>query len=902
MTRAMGNRLGWTIVSASWWVGELGHYRIVARLGGGGMGEVYAADDLKLHRRVALKVLPVLAGVNQQRRDRFFQEARAVAALTHPNIVTVHSIEEVDGQHFLTMELIEGQTLAARIPSRGMPLPALLAIAIPMVDAVDAAHARGITHRDLKPANVMVTSEGRVKVLDFGLAKLQEPSERVLGGETQTAAGLTGEGRIVGTVAYMSPEQAESKPVDHRSDVFSIGVMLYEMASGERPFKGDSTLSVLSSVLRDQPQPLADLNPALPRDLSRIVRKCLAKDPDRRYQSAKDLRLDLEELRADLASGELFSPIAAGAAGPRRWPRRATVALIAATSVAAVAVGLAAWQYWRQSSPALAPEWHFTQITSLPAVENQVSLSPDGRWISYVHPTAEGSDILLLGVGGTNAINLTERSGAWNEWPAFSPNGERLAFSSSRQGGGLFVMGRTGESVRRVTDFGEQPSWSPDGRTLIFCTNAVLSPLVKSGVGGLWAVDVDTGGAPRRIDGGYDVMMPRVSPNNRRIAYWGFVSASDANRNIFTIPVGGGAPVPVAADAAVDWNPIWAPDGQSLYFLSDRGGTMQIWQVDIDESSGRPVGPPRALTTPSRFVQHLSISADGRRLAYSALDSRSNIVRSVFDPAAAAMVGEPVPLTTGSRAWTTPSPSPDGTMIAFTSTMGQEDLFVARADGTGLTQLTNDAARDRSPKWSPDGTSLAFHSDRGGSFSIWTVQADGRGLTRVLDPGGDMFIIPVWSPNGRRLAVSKGAVHRPWIVERTADGWGPPRALAAPADGFSATGWSADGQWLIGMSIGGGWRVGAVNVDTQEYRKLADGPGYWPVWLPDSRRFLVGTPRTLNLGDMAARPNAIGRVVAKGPIAAFDLSLDGRWLLTAAAQDEADLWMMELTGPTSKSR
>ena len=281
----------------------LGHYRIVRPIGAGGMGEVFLADDGKLGRKVALKVLAHALAADPERRGRFEREARAVAALNHPNIITIYSVEDLDGVLFLTMELVEGKTLTELIPPHGMSLEQLLHVGIPLADAVGAAHQRGITHRDLKPANVMVTDEGRVKVLDFGLAKLQEESPVDGLSATMTQGQLTAEGRIVGTVAYMSPEQAQGKAVDARSDVFSLGVLLFEMATGEKPFKGDTNMSVLSAIIKDTPSSVTDLRQDLPRDVGRILRRCLAKDPEERYQTAKDLRNDLRLLKEDLDTG-----------------------------------------------------------------------------------------------------------------------------------------------------------------------------------------------------------------------------------------------------------------------------------------------------------------------------------------------------------------------------------------------------------------------------------------------------------------------------------------------------------------------------------------------------------------------------------------------------------------------
>ena len=337
-SRALGYPLAFTTMDL---IGRtLNHYRVVAHLGQGGMGEVWVAEDAKLGRKVALKTLPARVAADPDRRARFEREARAIAALNHPNIVTIHSVEESEGIVFLTMERIEGRTLAEVIPARGLPLDRFFNLAVPLAGALAAAHQKGITHRDLKPANVMVTSDGRVKVLDFGLAKLAEPAP---GESTATAtAGITAEGKILGTAAFMSPEQAEGKPVDARSDVFSLGIVMYQMATGEQPFKGDTPISTITSILRDTPVSIGELKPAMPRHLGRVVARCLAKEPDRRYQTALDVRNELEGLRAEIDSGEIDAT-ATSVSGIKRLPRaarsRRLVPVAAALVAAAVLVG-----------------------------------------------------------------------------------------------------------------------------------------------------------------------------------------------------------------------------------------------------------------------------------------------------------------------------------------------------------------------------------------------------------------------------------------------------------------------------------------------------------------------------------------------------------------------------------
>jgi predicted ATPase len=282
---------------------HLGPYEILSLVGSGGMGEVYRARDPKLNRIIAIKVLPEKSAASPERRARFAREAQSIAALSHPNIVTIHSVEEAEGLLFLTMEYVDGKPFSDVMVNGGMPLTQILTLAIPLADAISAAHQKGFTHRDLKPANVMIGADGRVKVLDFGLAKLMEAPSIGMEVSSVPADTLTEEGRIVGTVAYMSPEQAEGKPVDSCSDVFSLGIMLYEMATGERPFRGETNVSVLSAILKDTPPSVTDLNPSMPREFAHVVKRCLTKEKGRRYQTALDVRNELEELRTELKSG-----------------------------------------------------------------------------------------------------------------------------------------------------------------------------------------------------------------------------------------------------------------------------------------------------------------------------------------------------------------------------------------------------------------------------------------------------------------------------------------------------------------------------------------------------------------------------------------------------------------------
>ena len=875
----------------------LGHYRIVRELGSGGMGEVYAAEDQKLHRQVALKVLSSPLGVDDERRHRFEREAQAVAALNHPNIVTIYSVELSGSTHFLTMEIVEGKPLSMLIPVGGLALDRLLKLAIPLTDAVSAAHHRGITHRDLKPQNVMVGDDGRLKVLDFGLAKLKEEQPSPSAATFLPTQSLTGEGRIIGTVAYMSPEQAEGRQVDYRSDIFSLGIVLYEMATGERPFKGDTSVSVLSSILKDTPRNVTEINRALPRDLARIIRRCLMKDSDERYQSAKDIRNDLQELKQSLDSGELalsapmtVSPAAKRASLP--W-LGVTAAVVAAAAVTAFAMYRFGPGFSRPASAPASPT--FAQLTVQSGAEEFPSLSPDGKWIVYAGAASGNADIYLQSVGGQTAINLTKDATADDRQPAFSPDGERIVFQSDRDGGGIFVMGRTGESVRRLTDGGYNPAWSPSGKEIVYATESVmLNPAGRGPRSGLWIVNIDSG--EKRQIATEDSVQPSWSPAGSRIAFWA-ARGPQRQRDILTIAAAGGDAVLVTDDAALDWNPVWAPDGKSLYFASNRGGSMNLWRVPIDEGSGRPLGQPEPITVPSRFVGHISVSADGSRIAYCSNELEQNVQRLTMDPASEKILPEPYWVTSGSQPWGGLDVAPDGQSIVLQSFRSQEDLFVARADGTGLRQLTNDAANDRYPRWSPDGRRIGFYSNRAGGWEAWTINVDGSGLTQLTRQSGAHY--PVWSPDGSKMVftevveergVSMFDLGKPWQDQT------PQRLPNPPGAAWRATAWSPDGRLLAGVETRGGEPVTVVaySLESRSFKRLSDAR-FEPYWLPDSRRMMFS--RALGVLSVADAQTGAVRDIFSRPGENFMLgavSHDGRSVYVLRSSRQADIWMATL--------
>jgi eukaryotic-like serine/threonine-protein kinase len=832
----------------------LGHYRVLRLVGRGGMGEVYAAEDLKLGRTVAIKVLPTDLAGRTDDLDRFEREARAAAALNHPSIVTLHSLEQAGDRRFITMELVDGEPLAARIPTGGLPFEDVLRLSIDIADAVGAAHERGIVHRDLKPANVLITPDGRPKVLDFGLAKLREPEGP--GGDEATRRQLTGEGKIVGTVAYMSPEQAEGRPVDQRTDIFSLGVMLYELATGQRPFQGDTRMSVLSAVIKDTPRPATELNPALPSAFTRILKLCLHKDPERRLQSAKDLRNELRTLKEELDSGELMRPAVASpdlarASTAGRWPLLAAGAVLVAVAVMAAALSLP-----RGSTESAPLELLHQQLTSTPGAESFPTLSPDGRWFLFVSSAGGRPDIYLQGVGGQTAINLTKDSPAADTHPAFSPDGESIAFRSSRDGGGIYVMGRTGEAPRRVASEGFDSTWSPDGRHLAYATRTTSLALDHNPPSRLRRVEVATGRITTVTD--QDAMNPAWSPNGRFIAFWGLgqtgVSQPTSVRDLWVVAADGGTPWQVTDDPAVNWCPMWNPDGSFLYYVSDRGGSMNLWRLPMDPDTGRSTGPPQAVTTPAVYVGRARMSASGQQIVYEARIASSNIFRAPFD-ATRAVLGPVEAVTTGSRFFSFVDPSPDGRHLVLGGFLQQEDLYISNADGSNLRQITTDPFRERWPMWSPDSSRVAFYSDRSGKYEIWTITPAGQ-LQQITDAPDFSPLYPRWSPDGSRMSVIDQSMRQEVIIFDPRVPWKDqtPDVLPRPAGpGSHLAGrglfWSPDGTQLAG-TVGG--VVTIYDIASRQYRSVGAERGRVHAWLRDGL-LLVGAAQARR-SDKRRRP------------------------------------------------
>lgn len=874
---------------------KIATYRIERLLGAGGMGEVYLAHDEKLNRKVALKILPAEFISNDERVKRFELEAKAIAKLNHPGIVTVYDVGNYEGVNYIATEFVEGKTLRDLMGGK-FKIRNIVLNSIQICDALAAAHAEGIIHRDIKPENIMIRKDGYAKILDFGLAKLTD-----LGQMTLRDLAATTKGVIIGTPAYMSPAQVTDDKIDQRTDLWSCGVVLYEFLTGKNPFKGANRQETFQAILSKDPEPCSSLNPEVPSEFDRILGKLLEKNPDRSYLSAADLRADLTLLRREVDSSTSWESTGAGrfVGLKKRGYALYIFAAFAGLILFAAAAGIYSYYSGRRDPDAI--DWSAARnvpLTDLPGTEYFPSISPDGKEFIYAAKNGDRFDIFVQRIGSKNRENLTAQSESDDTQPAFSPDGQFIAFRSERVPKGIYVMRASGTEVRQISDTGYHPSWSPDGKEIAVSSFGRDQPTVRPG-GNNFLTVIDVASGAKRDIAKVEASFPAWSPNGHRIAYW-FYTGTFGRRDIATIPAGGGEPVIVAKDFAVsNWNPVWSPDGKYLYFVSSKTGNMNFWRVRINEISGQAMDEPEAVIIPSKYSRHLSFSKDGRRMLYVQTNDTSNIQGVEFDSSAGKTRGSPFWITQGDREVSRAELSADGSKFVMRLiNRGQDDIATVTRDGQHWNDLTNDEPFDRYVRWSPDGTRVAFVSDRNGGGQVWVANADGGDMRQLTfsskETAGTGF--PVWSPNGKQLAVYFDGVTSlldPTVPEREQSAETLPKD---PKYRIVVWDWSKDGTKLLGVIAEGEKRhIGYYSLDTKQYVVVIEDEDAVPSWLPDSKRFIYSIGSKIYLADIESKtPREIfsnPQVDIRSPF----VSKDGKLLYYTAANGESDIWLLDLT-------
>jgi eukaryotic-like serine/threonine-protein kinase len=849
---------------------QINQYKILSLLGEGGMGAVYLAHDTTLERKVALKVLPGEFAEDKIRLNRFFQEAKAASALNHPNILTVHEIGKFDREHFIVTEFINGRTLKNYLREEKPALGKVLETAAQIASALAAAHDARIVHRDIKPDNVMVRNDGIVKVLDFGIAKLTAAGDAAdidTEAKTLARATITTPGMIIGTPNYMSPEQARGQKIDFRSDIFSFGVVLYEMICGQPPFAGASSMDVIGSILKDEPAPLGEHLPEISRDLERLVAKALRKDRDERYQHIKDLLIDLHDVRKTLdfdtklvhrtdSNGERTTAETSSSFGAE--PR---FSLVHAALFILIAAGIAGGVWWLWPSPATVSNQIEAPLKSAEIISwastpgefySAGSFSPDGKMIAFASTKTGGKNIWIKQASAGEALQITKDEFS-NEQPIWSPGGEELAFFSTRGN-------QTG--IWRIPILGGSPKFVAtleDGGSLLRFWSKSGSIYYESNHD-IYAIDVASGQTRPVTDFAtkpVEAFSISVSPDERRVAY---TTLENEQWIVWTKKLDEAAPQKLFTAAAEIKNTAWHTDNQRIFYSALTDAGFQIFVTDIDGA------PPRQITFGEKDAFVLDVSPDGTKILYgsakeesdiwtvSLKDSKESIVASDINSELWANVapdGKSIAyqaiknLSQGNNLFNgkiltkklnsdeqpteiaadgyLPVWSPDGLSIAFmevsgdkhqirtisTAGGGQKQLAAAEVLPINNSLLPYNRLQTSDFSWSPDGGKIAYLSRRGGQYNIWLVKKDGTDNFQLTENTDEKlyFYCPLWSPDGKRIAFTAKTGNRagkPTFSALVIDTeLKTSKVLTLQKTFFRLIGWEPSGKYLFLVSTDG---------------------------------------------------------------------------------------------------
>jgi len=709
---------------------KLGPYEIQSPLGAGGMGEVYSATQSSLGRQVAIKILASASALDPERLRRFEQEARAASALNHPNIISIYDVGRDDAISYMAMELVDGKTLRALLEAGPLGIKKTLQIATQIADGLAKAHAAGIVHRDLKPENVMVTRDGFVKILDFGLAKLLPALDS--SSDAMTVAGpATHPGMVMGTAGYMSPEQARGGDIDYRSDIFSFGSMLYEMVAGKQPFKGASTAQTLTAIIEDDPQPVSEANPKTPTPLRWIIERCLAKDPDDRYTSTRDLARDLQAIRDHLSEATTSAQIPqATQSSPR--PKWLTPSLL---TLAGAILGGALVFWLRAPAPATSATLRYLTFSGN---DFAPSIAPDGRTVAFVSGRDGTLRIWLKQLESGSETVLTP--GPDDDSPRFSPDGSWVLFTHDRA---AYRVPSLGGEPRKILEKVDHAGWSPDGHEIVFVRYEALGPKVASTIG-MASVQDGTSRIVHRFENQM-LRAPAWSPDGNTIALVAqragnvgtparevvLVSPDGQTIRQLKCPLLGGE---LSATA-------WTNGSKSLIYelpesAADSGGalTTTVGSAGHVLSQDVSTGKVQTLFAVQAPVSRIEIAGPGR-LIFDSLTQRNSLKEFSSAPGAAA---EGHWLTRGNSIDRQPYYSPDGESVIFASSRsGDVDLWEVSTKTNAVRRLTDHPASDWDPFVTPDGKHLLWSSNRTGNFEIWTAERDGSSPRQVSHDGYD---------------------------------------------------------------------------------------------------------------------------------------------------------------------